>query len=113
MSHKFETKYSLREHKVSCVYRILGFTRKFYGQEPLGLLYFSTLKSMLMDKTTSSSCRHSADYRILKTSEIRGGCIGEIEVLTPAVNFDSRKFKGHFLSSFSSTGAAGGLQRTK
>lgn len=38
---------------------------------------------------------------------------GETEVLTPAVNFDSRKFKGHFSSSFSSTGGGGGLQRTK
>lgn len=34
-------------------------------------------------------------------------------VLTPAVIFDSRKFKGHFLSSDSATVGAGGFHRTK
>lgn len=34
-------------------------------------------------------------------------------IVTPAVNFDSRKFKGHLLSSASSMGGDGGLQRIK
>jgi len=35
------------------------------------------------------------------------------QLLTPAVNFDSRKFRGHPRSSASSIGGDGGLQRTK
>lgn len=39
--------------------------------------------------------------------------IYKVLLLTPAVNFDSRKFRGHLLSSASSTGGGGGLQRIK
>lgn len=35
------------------------------------------------------------------------------KLLTPAVNFDSRKFRGHLLRSASSIGGCGGLQRIK
>ena len=34
-------------------------------------------------------------------------------MLTPAINFDSKKFKGHLLNSLSSTGGGGGLQTMK
>lgn len=38
---------------------------------------------------------------------------GGVFFLTPAVNFDSRKFRGHLLSPVSAIGGAGGFQRTK
>lgn len=53
------------------------------------------------------------DSHVTKSKYMDKGFVSGLTNLTAAVSFDSRKFRGHFPSSVSSTGGGGGFHRTK